>query len=111
MTRPKEMLRLPSRTPAYVSREVGAAELGVSPETWDRWVDDGRLPPRAPGFPDSAPRWRWADVDDRLSGRRDVAEASEGGAISAGRALPDVSQAAEAFRNATTKGRKRGLAA
>jgi hypothetical protein len=63
-------LRLPSRTPAYVSREVGAAEIGVSPATWDNWVRDGRLPPAAPGFPDGTPRWRWADVDRRLSGTR-----------------------------------------
>ncbi|MDF2994642.1 MAG: hypothetical protein K0R27_279 [Xanthobacteraceae bacterium] len=69
----KQDLRLPSRTPAYVSREVGAAEIGVSPATWDNWVRDGRLPPAAPGFPDGTPRWRWADVDRRLSGTRPAA--------------------------------------
>jgi hypothetical protein len=67
MTIRKADIRLPSRTPAYVSREVGAAELGISPETWDRWVADGTLPPSAPGFPASTPRWKWADVDRRLS--------------------------------------------
>lgn len=68
MTRRKSDLILPSRTPAFVSREVGAAELGISPETWDRWVCDGILPSPAWGFPASTPRWRWLDVDRKLSG-------------------------------------------
>jgi hypothetical protein len=68
MTARKETLRLPSRTPAYVDRAVGSAELGISPETWDNWVDRGILPPPAPGFPASTPRWRWADVDRKLAG-------------------------------------------
>jgi hypothetical protein len=67
MTARKANLPLPVRTPAYVSREVGAAELGISPETWDRWVDDGILPPVATGFPPSTPRWKWVDVDRKLS--------------------------------------------
>jgi hypothetical protein len=33
LTARKAVLTLPVRTPAYVSREVGAAELGISPET------------------------------------------------------------------------------
>jgi hypothetical protein len=70
MTTRKSELALPSRTPAFVSREVGAAELGISPETWDRWVEDGILPPAASGFPDSTPRWRWVDVDRKLAGTR-----------------------------------------
>lgn len=69
MTARKDDLRLPPRTPAYVDREGGAAELRISPQTWDKWVDDGTLPPAAPGFPSSTPRWRWADVDARLAGR------------------------------------------
>jgi hypothetical protein len=68
MTARKSELMLPVRTPAYVSREVGAAELMVSPETWDRWVGDGILPQPAPGFPASTPRWNWADVDRKLKG-------------------------------------------
>jgi len=67
MTVRKAAVALPARTPAYVSREAGAAELQISPETWDRWVDDGILPPVAPGFPPSTPRWKWADVDRKLS--------------------------------------------
>lgn len=66
----KADLPLPVRTPAFVSREIGAAELGISPETWDRWVREGILPPPAPGFPSSTPRWRWQDVDHKLVGKR-----------------------------------------
>ena len=69
MTTRKLNLLLPARTPAFVSREVGAAELGISPQTWDRWVTDGILPPVAPGFPVSTPRWRWLDVDRKLAGK------------------------------------------
>jgi hypothetical protein len=67
----KRKLRLPPRTPAYVDRETGAAECCVSPETWDRWEKEGRLPSPAPGFPLSTPRWRWADVDRKMSGKPD----------------------------------------
>jgi hypothetical protein len=68
MTTRKSDLPLPTRTPAFVSREIGAAELGISPETWDRWVHNGILPAAAPGFPASTPRWRWLDVDRKLAG-------------------------------------------
>jgi endonuclease YncB( thermonuclease family) len=71
MTTRKENLRLPPRTPAYVDRETGAAEFCVSPETWDRWDREGRLPSPAPGFPPSTRRWRWADVDRKISGKPD----------------------------------------
>lgn len=69
MTARKTALSLPSRTPAYVDRETGAAELRISPETWDSWVDRKILPAPAPGFPPSTPRWRWADVDRKLAGQ------------------------------------------
>jgi hypothetical protein len=72
MTTPKRSLALQSRTPAYVSRETGAAELMISPETWDRWVDEGILPKPAPHMPSSTPRWRWADVDRKLAGATDT---------------------------------------
>lgn len=58
------------RTPAYVDRETGAGELLISPDTWDQWVKEGRLPPPQDTFPASTPRWRWADVDNKLSGRK-----------------------------------------
>jgi hypothetical protein len=73
MTRPKSEYALRGdRTPAYVDRETGAAELRISPGTWDEWVKDGRLPKPAPGFPTSTPRWRWEDVDRLLAGRGDA---------------------------------------
>lgn len=93
MTARKDALRLPARTPAYVDREIGAAELRISPETWDNWVDRGILPPPAPGFPSSTPRWRWADVDRKL----------------AGQSVSDADQfvAAAGRLNGASKGRKR----
>jgi hypothetical protein len=62
------------RTPAYVNREIGAAELLISPDTWDQWVKEGRLPPPYDSFPVSTPRWRWEDVDRKLSGRVEAAD-------------------------------------
>jgi hypothetical protein len=56
------------RTPAYVGRETGAAELQISSATWDQWVKEGRLPPPCDTFPEGTPRWRWEDVDRKLSG-------------------------------------------
>jgi hypothetical protein len=67
--RKSENLLRGDRTPAYVSRETGAAELQISADTWDQWVKEGRLPPASDGFPAGAPRWRWEDVDRKLSGR------------------------------------------
>jgi hypothetical protein len=92
----KDDLRLPPRTPAFVDREVGAAELRISPETWDKWVKQGILPAPAPGFPAGSPRWRWADVDRKLVGQE----------------KPDHDDLAEATRAFFGKraGRKRALA-
>ena|SRR5690242_1020584 len=85
-TRKKENLLIGDRTPAYVSRETGAAELQISPATWDNWVKDGKLPPACDGFPDSTPRWRWEDVDRKLSGRTasNTSDAAMRGALSFG---------------------------
>jgi hypothetical protein len=70
MTTRKCDLPLPTRTPAYVSREIGAAELCISPDTWDEWVAAGHLPPpRTRGPNGASPRWRWADIDQRLCGQ------------------------------------------
>ena len=57
------------RTPAYVNRETGAAELLISPDTWDQWVKEGRVPPPCDAFPAGTPRWRWEDVDRKLGGK------------------------------------------
>lgn len=69
MTKRKGEIALKPRPPTFVSRETGAAECEVSVDTWDAMEKAGLLPPRAPGFPQSTPRWRWADVDARLSGK------------------------------------------
>ena len=66
MTVRKASLPLPPRTPAYVSREVGAAELCVSPETWDRMVAAGELPKADKQFLGTMPRWEWAAVRGHL---------------------------------------------
>lgn len=58
------------RPPCYVDRESGAAELCVAPETWDALVVTGELPPATVHLRSRMPRWRWADVDAWLSGRR-----------------------------------------
>jgi hypothetical protein len=71
--RKSENLLRGDRTPAYVSRETGAAELQISADTWDQWVKEGRLPSPCDGFPNGAPRWRWEDVDRKLSGRVEAA--------------------------------------
>jgi hypothetical protein len=68
-TRKRNLIPRGERPPAYVSRETGAAELCISPQTWDRWVANEMLPPAAPGFPPSSPRWRWDDVDRKMCGR------------------------------------------
>jgi hypothetical protein len=57
------------RTPAYVNRETGAAELLISPDTWDQWVKEGRLPPASDQFPAGAPRWRCPDTRLRIRAR------------------------------------------
>jgi predicted DNA-binding transcriptional regulator AlpA len=67
VTRRKSDIPLPSRLTAYVTREEGAAELRVSPSTWDEMVECGQLPPPIRvGRLGMILRWRWADVDSRL---------------------------------------------
>jgi len=113
MTARKADLPLPSRTPAYVSREVGSAELHISPETWDNWVARGILPPPAAGLPESTPRWRWADVDAWLTRRSPdepksstvVPQQEQGTVVD-----PFVANAGK-LRYAQTKGRRRAAAA
>jgi predicted DNA-binding transcriptional regulator AlpA len=67
MTARKRDIPLASRLTAYVSREQGAAELQVSPSTWDEMVACGQLPKAIPmGRMRTILRWRWADVDSLL---------------------------------------------
>jgi predicted DNA-binding transcriptional regulator AlpA len=69
MTARKTSIPLNSRLTAYVSREQGAAELQVSPSTWDEMVDIGQIPkPIRLGRTGSILRWRWNDVDSKLRG-------------------------------------------
>lgn len=85
--RKKDNLLLGDRTPAYVSRETGAAELQISPDTWDQWVKEGRIPAACDTFPSGTPRWRWEDVDRKLSGKiaSDTTEAAMRGALNFGK--------------------------
>ena len=76
MTRRKSDIALPPRLTAYVTREEGAAELQVSPSTWDEMVDCGQLPkPIRMGRMETILRWRWEDVDKKL--RPDDADTPE----------------------------------
>jgi hypothetical protein len=67
MTSRKADIPLNSRLTAYVTRERGAAELQVSPSTWDEMEDCGQIPPplRLGRF-GTILRWRWANVDKCL---------------------------------------------
>lgn len=68
MTSRKADIPLNSRLTAYVSREQGSAELQVSPSTWDEMVECGQIPPpHRLGRFGTILRWRWMDVDKRLS--------------------------------------------
>jgi predicted DNA-binding transcriptional regulator AlpA len=65
MTSRKRDIELTTRLTAYVTREEGAAELRLSPSTWDDLVRCGRLP--KPHRLGTALRWRWDDVDKAIS--------------------------------------------
>jgi predicted DNA-binding transcriptional regulator AlpA len=96
MTVRKSDIALPPRLTAYVTREEGAAELRISPSTWDEMVDCGQIPrPIRMGKMGTVKRWRWADVDSSL--RNDDAE------------LPEPYFRGSA--NGTAKDRKRDVAA
>jgi hypothetical protein len=69
MTTRKADIPLSSRLTAYVTRESGAAELQVSPSTWDEMVDRGLLPkPYLLGPNKDLKRWRWCEVENRIVG-------------------------------------------
>jgi hypothetical protein len=48
-------------------------------------VKEGRLPPACDTFPSGTPRWRWEDVDRKLSGQK-AASAADGDAYLRGAA-------------------------
>lgn len=99
------------RTPAYVGRETGAAELQISPDTWDKWVKEGVLPPPCPALPAGTPRWRWADVDRVLSGQpvigSTVAQAMAG-ALNFGKPKPNSEAEMVALARNFGKSNRRG---
>jgi predicted DNA-binding transcriptional regulator AlpA len=69
VTARKADIALSPRLTAYVTREEGAAELRISPSTWDEMVESGQIPkPIRVGRGGAILRWRWADVDSRLRG-------------------------------------------
>jgi hypothetical protein len=69
MTHRKADIRLNSRVTAFVSRDSGAAELQVSPSTWDEMVACGQLPkPYLLGPNKDIKRWLWVDVVKRIVG-------------------------------------------
>jgi hypothetical protein len=77
VTRRKSELPLPVRTPTYVSREVGAAELCISPETWDAMVARGELPKPDHKIGNVMPRWKWDRVEAWLKKEDETAIARD----------------------------------
>lgn len=85
------------RPPAFVSRETGARELDISPDTWDAMVSRGLLPePVRVGINSTTKRWRWMDVEQAVCGT-----ATSGGPID-----PFM----EGLKNGKAKGRSRAAA-
>jgi hypothetical protein len=69
MTTRKADLRLASRVTAFVTRESGAAELQISPSTWDEMEKCGQLPkPYLLGPRHDLKRWWWPQVIKRIVG-------------------------------------------
>jgi hypothetical protein len=69
MTTRKNELALTSRLTAFVTREEGAAELRISPSTWDDMVKRKQLPePYLIGPNQDIKRWRWLEVEQMIVG-------------------------------------------
>jgi predicted DNA-binding transcriptional regulator AlpA len=69
MTARKSDIPLTPRLTAYVSREAAAAELQISPSTFDDMVECGQIPkPVRLGRMGRILRWRWIDIDNAISG-------------------------------------------
>jgi predicted DNA-binding transcriptional regulator AlpA len=73
MTTRKDKFELTSRRTAFVTREEGAAELRISPSTWDDMVKRRQLPkPYLVGPNKDLPRWWWIEVEKKIiADRRD----------------------------------------
>jgi len=98
MTASRHALPARDRVPEFVDRATGAAELCISPATWDKWVKNGILPQPACGFPPSSPRWCWIDVRDKLRG---VGKSSESAIIAAAERLRNNGTTASGARKTT----------
>jgi hypothetical protein len=69
MTARKADVRLNLRVTTFVGRESGAAELQVSPSTWDEMEARGQLPkPYLVGPNHDLKRWRWCEVEAKIVG-------------------------------------------
>ena len=67
MTTRKDKLALTSRLTAFVTREEGAAEIRVSPSTWDEMERLEHLPkPYFVGPNRDLKRWYWPEVEDKI---------------------------------------------
>jgi hypothetical protein len=103
--RKKDNVLRGDRTPAYVDRVIGAAELVISADTWDQWVKEGILPAPCDTLPAGVPRWRWEDVDRKLSGKNDAGtDAAVRGAANFGR----KTNTEASVRGGLNSGKKRG---
>jgi hypothetical protein len=69
MTIRKADIRLTTRLTVFVTREEGAAELRVSPSTWDEMEEREQLPkPYLVGPNKDLKRWRWIEVERMIVG-------------------------------------------
>ena len=69
MTTRKDKLELTSRLTAFVTQDEGAAELRISPSTWDEMVKREQLPkPYLLGPNHDLKRWRWVEVEKKIVG-------------------------------------------
>ena len=55
-----------SEIPAYLSRQRAAHELDMSPDTFDKYVGKGVLPP--PKRRGKLTRWKWAEIAEAIDG-------------------------------------------
>jgi predicted DNA-binding transcriptional regulator AlpA len=75
MTRRKDKLELTSRLTAFVTQKEGAAELRISPSTWDDMMKKGQLPkPYLIGPNRDIKRWRWIEIEQKIIGDKSSEE-------------------------------------
>jgi hypothetical protein len=69
MPKRKSELNLPSRTPTYVDRQTGAAELCISVDIWDELTEEGGLVGPPDFYIRNRPRWSWSRIMAKLEGK------------------------------------------